>query len=777
MSGPLDDIKVLDLGTAGVGPWAATVLAFLGANVVKVERPGGDRLHHMAPLQRELSTTYTVCNLNKRNIFLDLKDPQDKKHMESLVREADVVMENLRSDTLENLGFGYERLRQINPQIVCVSCPGWGFEGPMQHLPALDPLVQAFSGFAGLNGTDPNRPKPVQYPHLDFNASCFFASTVLLALLARNRTGQSQRATCTQLGSTITLLISRIAEYFATGENPIPLGNACTSTVPHQAFLCQDQRCLAVGVERDHQWSGLCRALGLEELGQDPRFSTNLGRVEHRGELIPKLEEVFLTKPTRWWDIQLSKERVPHGYFYDFETLRHHTHILENEFLVELNIPHQGPMYLGGLPWSFSKTPPSLAPAAAPGQHLEEVLHHGFGGAQGTRPRPTPQESEGEAVPPLARKRVVDVTQGMCGPFASLLLAEAGAEVIKVEPPEGDYARGFAPQHREGESALFLQLNRGKKIVTLDITQEGGKRALRELVEEADVFLEDWGTGGAEALGLEYEALEQLNPRLIFCHITPFGDKGPFAHQPGSELVVQAMSEYWSTVTTPAESPERIGADIANINTGCMAFIGILAALLHREGTGSGQRVDVSMLGTLMCLRGAMWAAITNPEEWFGLYCDSYANPARTSYQTMDRPVYLNLNNNTEEDYVSLLAELDMVEVLSDPRFQEGGRDAIGTGRYAKQLAPVWNHYLQSRSAQEVIDLFLKYKGMGCQYNSLEEALESEQVRGLGIVADSDHPTLGKLRFIRPPWKGPWEEISLEEGNLHQAGTTSSRRK
>ncbi len=774
MGGPLEGINVLDLGTAGVGPWAATVLGFLGANVIKVERPGGDRLHNMAPLQRELSTTYTVCNLNKRNIFLDLKDPQGKKHMERLVQEADVVMENLRPGALEKLGFGYEELWRINPQIVYVSCPGWGFQGPMQNLPALDPLVQAFSGFAGLNGTDPSKPKPVQYPHLDFNASCFFAATVLLALLARGQNGESQRATCTQLGSTITLQISRIAEHFATGANPIPRGSACASTVPHQAFLCQDQKYLAVGVERDDQWRGLCRALEVEELEQDSRFSTNVGRVEHREELIPKLEELFLSKPTRWWDIKLSRERVPHGYFNDFETLRNHRHILENEYLVELNIPHQGPLYVGGLPWRFSKTPASLVPAASPGQHLEEVLQGGFNGEKEARPKPTPQGRE-EAVLPLAGKRVVDVTQGMCGPFASLLLAEAGAEVIKVEPPQGDYARGFAPQYPSGESALFIQLNRSKKVVTLDIAQEDGKRALQEMIQKADIFLEDWGPGGAEALGLNYETLEQRNPRLIFCHLTPFGDKGPMAHLPGSELVLQAMSEYWATVTTPAESPGRIGADIASLNTGCMAFIGILAALLHRESSGSGQRVDVSMLGTLMCLRGAMWAAISSPDEWYGLYCDSYANPARISYQTKDRPVYLNFNNNSEEDYVSLLAELDMVEVLADPRFQEGGRDAIGTGRYAKQLAPTWNHYLQSRSAQEVIDLFLKYNGMGCWYNSLEEALESEQVQGLTIVSEMDHPTLGKLRFIRPPWKGPWGEISLEESSLYQVGAPSSR--
>jgi CoA:oxalate CoA-transferase len=185
----------------------------------------------------------------------------------------------------------------------------------------------------------------------------------------------------------------------------------------------------------------------------------------------------------------------------------------------------------------------------------------------------------------LAGFRVVDLTEGICGPFASMQLGDAGAEVIKVEPPKGDYARQVGPPFVNGESAVFLSLNRNKKSVVVDYRQDQ-RSILKSLAATADVFLEDLGPGEAERLGFGYSELSHRNPRLVYCAISPFGEEGPLKHIPGSELVVQAMAEYTASLGRIGDAPIRLGADVASLNTGIFTAQGILAALFHREHSG-----------------------------------------------------------------------------------------------------------------------------------------------------------------------------------------------
>ena len=205
---------------------------------------------------------------------------------------------------------------------------------------------------------------------------------------------------------------------------------------------------------------------------------------------------------------------------------------------------------------------------------------------------------------PLDGVRVVDLTQGLSGPYCAVLLGDAGATVTKVEPPGGDYARGYGPPFIEGQGAQFLELNRNKRGVVLDIERAEGRRVLERLLLAADVLVTDLSPQQAAALDLDYETVEQLNGRLVQCNITPFGERGPMAEQPGAELVVQGMAEYTASVGQIGEPPVRLGTDVAQLNTGAQAVQGIIAALLMRERTGEGQFVDVNMLRTLMHLRG-----------------------------------------------------------------------------------------------------------------------------------------------------------------------------
>ena len=205
--------------------------------------------------------------------------------------------------------------------------------------------------------------------------STYITQAVLQALLARERTGKGQKIEIEMLRAAMAIQTTRLAEFFATGAQPRPMGSASATEVPHQAFLCQDQRYIAVGVVREEQWPGLCRALKLAELISDPRFAVNAARVEHRAELIPFLAQRFLTKPAAWWTIALSREKVPNAPFLTFEELRFHPQVRLNQFMVELDTPHWGRLWADGLPWKFSATPAGpIRPGAMHGDHTAEVF-------------------------------------------------------------------------------------------------------------------------------------------------------------------------------------------------------------------------------------------------------------------------------------------------------------------------------------------------------------------------------------------------------------------
>ena len=304
-----------------------------------------------------------------------------------------------------------------------------------------------------------------------------------------------------------------------------------------------------------------------------------------------------------------------------------------------------------------------------------------------------------------------------------------------------------------GESATFLALNRNKKSVALDIQGKAGTDVLLRLAQDADVFLEDLGPGVAERMGFGYERFDRQRPGLVYCAISPFGEQGPLREASGSELVVQAMAEYSRSLGAPGEPPERLGADAANINTGTFAFDVVLAALFHRRRTGEGQRVAVSMLGTLLHMRGIMWSAQSDPDEWYGFHCDSYTNPRDHGYQTKDGAVYFNLRRTNEVTWVSVLSELGMTHVLEDPRFDGGGREAVGTGRYAPEVKPFWEEAFRERSAAEIIELMRRNTAEIAPLNDYEGLFGDPQVEALDVVREMEHPQAGTFKTLAPPWK------------------------
>jgi crotonobetainyl-CoA:carnitine CoA-transferase CaiB-like acyl-CoA transferase len=348
---------------------------------------------------------------------------------------------------------------------------------------------------------------------------------------------------------------------------------------------------------------------------------------------------------------------------------------------------------------------------------------------------------------------IIDVTQGLCGPFGSMRLGDAGAEVIKVEPLTGDAARGMGPPFVGDESAVFLSLNRNKKSLALDIARPQGQAIVRQLVAQADVFLEDRGPGEAEKLGLGYDDLQKVNPRLVYCALSAFGEEGPLRNLPGAELVIQAMADYTNSLGRIGEPPVRLGSDVASLNTGVFASQAITGALFHRARTGEGQRVAVSMLGTLLHMRGIMWTAMSDPDDWYGFHLDHYTKPPDHGYQTKDGHVYFGLRRGSSEDWDRLLITLGMVEYINDPRFAGWGRDATSIGRYAAQVKPIWEQGFKEMTNEEVVRLIHEFNGDAVPFMDYPALLAHPQVEALNIVQEIEHPTAGTFKTLGPVWR------------------------
>lgn len=347
---------------------------------------------------------------------------------------------------------------------------------------------------------------------------------------------------------------------------------------------------------------------------------------------------------------------------------------------------------------------------------------------------------------------IIDLTQGLCGPFCSMRLGDAGAEVIKIEPLNGDIARTMGPPFVGDESALFLSLNRNKKSLALDLSKAEGQELVRKLIAQADVLLEDLGPGEADKLGLSYDDLRKLNPKLVYCAISAFGEEGPLRNLPGAELVVQAMADYTNSLGQIGEPPVRLGTDVANLSTGVFASQAILAALFHRVRTGEGQRVAVSMLGTLLHMRGIMWTAMTDPDEWYGFHLDNYTKPSDHGYKTKDGHVYFGLRRGSSEDWDRLLISLGMVDALNDLRFANFGREATSIGRYAPQVKPMWEEGFKEMTNEEVVHLIHEFHGDAVPFMDYPSLSVHPQIQALDIIQEVEHPTAGRFKTIRPVW-------------------------
>ena len=351
----------------------------------------------------------------------------------------------------------------------------------------------------------------------------------------------------------------------------------------------------------------------------------------------------------------------------------------------------------------------------------------------------------------LEGTKVVELNTGLASPYAALLMSEAGAEVIKLEPPEGDPARDWGPPCDDGHRAIFAGLNRSKKSVVLDPEGANGHEVLDALLQKADVIIL---TEADEALWrLGYDDVSMRHPQTVYCLLTDFGREGPLAGKPGSELVLQAFSGLTASLGTIGEPPVRHGVDITSVGAGLSGFNAILATLLWRMSTGEGQYIEVSALTSALFLQSLLFASMSRPDSWSGPHCQAYTRPRDYGYTTQDGRIYFNLRRGQPEDYYELLLELGMEDALADSRFDDFGRSAVGLGRYAAELKPIGESSFDKLTTEDILRTLDDHDAQGVEVNDYEQLFHHPQFQSLDLVEETNAEGQTQTSVLRAPWR------------------------
>lgn len=375
--GALDSIRVLDFTRAMAGPYCTMMLGDMGAEVWKIEMPiKGDETRSWGPpfFGDDVSAYFVSANRNKKSLTIDLKHPRSREVVEKLAAECDVLVENFRPGTMAKLGFGYDRISAVNPDIIYCSISGFGQDGPYTQRAAYDIIMQGMGGLMSITGEEGKPPVKVGIAITDIAAGMFANSAILAALYSREKGSGGQYIDISMLDCQAAWMSHQASAFFATGKDPVKMGSKHPQMIPNQAVKSRNGYVI-VGAGNDKLWAKLCTAAGRTDLIDDPRFLSNPDRIRNRAILDPLLDEIFEEKDTEEWVEIMLKAGVPCGPVLSISQLFQDPQVAHRDMVVEVEHPKAGPIKLTGFPIKFSSAPESLpVPPPLLGQHTDEIL-------------------------------------------------------------------------------------------------------------------------------------------------------------------------------------------------------------------------------------------------------------------------------------------------------------------------------------------------------------------------------------------------------------------
>ena len=380
---PLDNIRISDITRALAGPYCTMMLGDLGADVIKVERPGsGDETRGWGPPfvgkpygpYPGESAYFIAANRNKRSLTVNIQRPEGQQIIHQLAGISDVLVENYRTGDLDKLGLGYANLHEKFPRLIYCSVSGYGRTGPYADRPGYDAVIQGEGGMMSITGPVAGPPSRVGIPITDITSGMFAATAILAALRARDITGEGQLVDISLFDAHIALLTNVASNYLVGGEPPRRLGNAHPNLVPYDSFSARDGW-FVLGVANEKQWGLLCKMLNRQDMKTDERFASNGKRVTNRVALVEELNRTFAQRDVDDWLADLVKAGLPCGRINSIPQVFEHPQAQAREMTLESDHPTAGTVRLPGFPYKLSQTPADIhRPPPLLGEHTEQVL-------------------------------------------------------------------------------------------------------------------------------------------------------------------------------------------------------------------------------------------------------------------------------------------------------------------------------------------------------------------------------------------------------------------
>lgn len=751
--GPLDDTRVLDLTRFLAGPYATTVLADLGADVVRIIKP--DEAPQDGPLTVPIAFDWAT-NRDKRTLGLDLTSEAGRSAFLDLVRRADVVVSNFRPGILERLRLTYDDLRTLAPHIVVLDISGFGETGPWATMPSYDLIAQAASGSIDITGPhdDPATP-PVRWgvPIGDIAAALYGVIGTLAALAVRDRDGVGQRVGISMLDGLLSISTYRVPQVFDAGLSARAdqhMGGG--GTRPYGPFRCSDGRWIAIGFAQPH-WAAACRVMEAPQLLDDERFRDEHARNRNPAALEQAIGGILARRPAHTWQTLFIDAGAPAGMVNTLQEAFAHPQVAEREIIQVIEDGTGRHAHVAG-------DPMGIGHAGGPPRAVADIASLGWDD------RPTVSVDRAAAdpgAPPLAGTSVIEMDGNEPSKtLAAQILADLGADVLLIERPEPVRPRDplAPPDAFTLTDAMRWGMHRGKRAITLDLKQEADRVRYRELVASADIVYDNYRPGVKARLGVAREELARLNPGLVTCSATGFGATGPWAQAPAYDVTLQALSGSMSITGNggPDDPPIRWGHPVGGLAGGLYGTIAVLASLRDVRRGRPSRHTDLSLLDIQIALH-----AYRVPQA-IDLGVDFRPQPRSGGSGARPYGVYPTADGRwfaagiTDQFWPTFCTAMELQALAEDPDFATGEARTRNADRLEERVEAAF----RARTAQAIEDIFLAHRLPGSRVLTLEEAFQHPQaeLHGMLRVVESPgrpsvHVAGSPIRLSRSP-VGAW---------------------
>jgi crotonobetainyl-CoA:carnitine CoA-transferase CaiB-like acyl-CoA transferase len=762
----LNDLKVLEFAEMVAGPYCGKLLADLGAEVIKVEPPSGDPARRVGPFPEdrphpEKSALFLYLNTNKKGVTLDLDEEEDRRRFERLVAWADLLIDNHAPEVLEGKGLGWDHLKELNPSLIYLSITPYGRSGPRSKCKGGELTVSHGGALANLL---PARSVDISLPPVKmggyfagYHSGIIAALTGLALFLGRDQ-DPTARLVDISMEEVMLALVSPVVastRYHGTTWSRVP------DRPPAMGRMETSDGYVVLGAADDHHFRAFRELMDKPEWAASDLWDDRYYRMHHLMDIAPMMEDWMRQQKKEDIHHRAAKAKIPIGPFNTAADVLANEQYQARGYFIEVDHPIAGKHLYPGWPYKMTATPPAVErPAPLLGQHNQEVFEKAEKAVVAIAHREKKIPSEGPPPLPLEGVRVLDFSWVWAGPYACRVLAELGAEVIKIEGHKrSDLTRRSVvwplpdpvpTKVKPNQGLGHITVNLNKKSLTLDLSKPEGVKIARRLVAMSDVVIDNMRPGAMEKLGLGYSELKKIRQDIIAATLSSRGYGGPHTDYLGFATIHQAIGGVAYISGHPESHPTHGTPGDADLMNGITLDLAVLAALYHRRRTGEGQFIDFSQCEGVSSLIGEVLLGYTMTgriQERMGnrhpLYCP------HNVYRCWGVDRWLALEIHSDEEFAVLARLINRSDLIQDPRFA----DMASRKRHEKELDAIIEAYTSQRDRDWMVNEFCRAGLAAAPSREARDVYADPHFRKRKVFLQIEHPELGLLEIIDTPWK------------------------